>query len=131
MATPMKRAVGDNNASPYLTRQPSRWRRNLVLLGLMLGVAALAWNWKRLHEQALVSAAYSARTGCVCRFVSQRSLKSCGGDVRMAGLGRMARFVWLSEDAANHAVKASVPLFASQSATFDNKAGCQLEPWTS
>lgn len=130
MATLRKRQAGDNHLAPYLTRQPARWGRNLVLLVLALALAALVWTWASLREQALVGAAYGARVGCVCRFVSQRSLKSCEGDLKVAGLGRVARFVSLSEDAANRTVKAGVPFLANQSATFDERAGCLAEPWT-
>lgn len=129
MATPGKWRTGDKRVSSYLTRQPSRWLRNLVLLALILAVAAVAWSWRSLREQALVGAAYGARVGCVCRYVSQRSLGSCQGDIRVAGLGRVAGLVSLSEDAARRTVRAGVPLLAHQSATFDEKTGCLLEPW--
>jgi hypothetical protein len=121
--------VGDKQAAPYRTRQPSRWLRNLILTALMLAAAMLAWNWKPLREEALTGAAYGARVGCVCRYVSQRSLKSCEGDLKVAGLGRVAGLVSLSDDPATRTVRAGIPLLARQSATFDAKGGCQLEPW--
>lgn len=134
MATPGKWRAGDNpaaggRASPYATRQPSRWLRNSVLLALIVTVVALAASWKSLREQALVGAAYGARVGCVCHFVSQRSLNSCEGDLKVAGLGRVAGLVSLSADDQAQTVKAGIPLLASQSATFGPKTGCQLEPW--
>ena len=129
MATPGRRHAGDNAARDYPARQPSRWRRNLLLLAVALATAALAWAWNGLREQALVASAFAARTGCVCRFVSERPLESCEGDLRVAGLGRMAALVSLTEDAAGRGVKASVPLLAGQTATFAGETGCQLEPW--
>lgn len=129
MATPTKRRAGDNQAPLYLTRQPSRWGRNAVLLVLLVAVGALVWTWQSLREQALVGTAYAARVGCACRFVSQRSLASCEGDLKAAGLGRMPLLVSLSEDPAGHAVKASVPFLGRQDAALDERGDCLLEPW--
>lgn len=129
MATPGRRPPGDKAARPYPARQPSRWRRNLLLLAMALAAAALAWAWNGLREQALVASAFAARTGCVCRFVSQRPLESCEGDLDVAGLGRMAALVSLTEDAPARRLTAGVPLLASQTATFAEETGCQLEPW--
>lgn len=129
MATPTKPQAGDNPAVLYPTRQPSRWRRNLFLWALLAIVLALAWTWQSLRQHALVGSAYGARVGCVCRFVSQRPLKSCEGDLKAAGLGRVAGLVSLSEDASTRTIKAGVPFLASQSASLDPSAGCLLEPW--
>ncbi|MCJ2179834.1 hypothetical protein [Novosphingobium album (ex Hu et al. 2023)] len=113
----------------YRTRQPSRWLRNLILLTIVAALALLGWNWRGLHEKALVGAAYGARVGCVCRYVSQRPFKSCEGDLKAAGLGRVAGLVSLSDDPATKTVSAGLPLLAHQSAVFSEKTGCQLEPW--
>ena len=129
MATPTKRQAGDNPAGLYPTRQPSRWRRNLVLLVLLAIALMLAWTWQSLRQQALVGSAYGARVGCVCRFVSQRSLKSCEGDLKAAGLGGVAGMVSLSEEPATRTIKAGVPFLANQTASFDASSGCMLEPW--
>ena len=141
MATPSKRPPGDNGAAvrsgadprayprAYPMRQPSRWARKLVLLALVLGAAAAAWSWGDLRERARVASAFGARTGCVCRFVSQRPLKSCEGDLNAAGLGRIASLVSLSEDPARRSVSAGVPLLARQTASFREDTGCLLEPW--
>lgn len=129
MATPTERRAGDNPAAIYPTRQPSRWRRNTVLIVLLAAALTLAWGWQGLRRQALVGSAYAARIGCVCRFVSQRELASCDGDLKAAGLGRVAGLASLSEEATTRTVRASVPLLASQSASFDPATGCLLEPW--
>ncbi|MEJ2408254.1 MAG: hypothetical protein P8Y48_02685 [Novosphingobium sp.] len=121
--------MGDKQAAPYRTHQPSRWLRNLILLAIVAALAVLGWNWTRLREEALVGSAYGARVGCVCRYISQRPLKSCEGDLKVAGLGRVAGLVSLSDDAETKTVRAGVPLLARQSATYSAKTGCQLEPW--
>ena len=110
-------------------RQPSRWRRNLVLLVIVVAGAWLAWAWSGLREKALVATSFAARTGCVCRFVSQRSIDSCEGDLKSAGLSGVAGLVSLSEDAATRTLRASVPLLARQSADYRADRGCRLEPW--
>lgn len=129
MATPGKWRMGDKQSGPYLTRQPSRWLRNLLILALLAGLALLGWRWNSLRGEALAGAAYGARVGCVCRYVSQRPLKSCESDLDVAELGRVTAMISLSDDPETKTVTAGVPLLAHQSATFDNKTGCQLEPW--
>lgn len=109
--------------------QPSRWRRNLVLLVLIVAGAWLGWAWQGLREKALVGASYGARIGCVCRVVSQRSLASCQGDIDVAGLTGVAGMVTLSEDIDQGTISASVPLLARQTASYRDGRGCLLEPW--
>ncbi|HKT85962.1 MAG TPA: hypothetical protein VJQ77_07755 [Novosphingobium sp.] len=110
-------------------RQPSRWKRNLVLLVLALAAAALAFSWNGLRDRARITAAYGARVGCACRYVSDRPLESCRGDIAVAGLGRTASLMRLSQDAGAKAVSASVPLLWSETATYAQGRGCLLEPW--
>lgn len=111
------------------TRQPSRWKRNLVLLMLLALCGWLAVAWKGLREEAQVGAAYGARVGCVCRFVSGRDLDACEGDLKSAPLSGIAGMVSLTQDPATRTVTGSVPLLASRSADFRDGRGCQLEPW--
>lgn len=129
-AGPSGDGTGWNQSRAHPTRQPSRWKRNLVLLALLALGGWLAWAWHGLREEALVGASYGARIGCVCRYVSQRPLKSCEGDLKVAALVGAGRWVSLSEDEQTRSVRASVPLLASQSADFDPARGCQLEPWS-
>jgi len=137
MAMPGKFRIGDKHgkaAAPlapggHATRQPSRWLRNSVILGLLAVLALLGWTWNDLSKRALVGSAYAARIGCVCRFVSERSLKSCEGDLAIAPIGRVESMVSLSEDAKARTVSAGIPLLASQTAKFDPEHGCQLSPW--
>lgn len=133
MATAGKSGAGDKQAAgqsgAYPTRQPARWKRNLAVLALLAIAGWLAWAWQGLREEARVGAAYGARVGCVCRFVSQRPLKACEGDLKIAGLSGIAARVSLSEDAEKRSITGSVPLLARQSADFREERGCQLEPW--
>ena len=121
MATAKVNRIGD--------RQPSRWKRNLVLLVLVIAGSALAVSWNGLREKARIGTAYGAQVGCVCRYVSNRPLASCKGDIAVAGLGRTASLMRLSEDAEARTVTASVPLLWSETATYAQGRGCLLEPW--
>lgn|GEM_PF-1247606 len=112
------------------SRQPTRWVRNIVILVLLALALLLGFSWRGLRAEALVSTSYGARAACACRFISQQDLGSCKGQIAVAGLGRTGSLIWLSEDADARTVKASVPLLASQTATFSPDRGCQLEPWT-
>ncbi|MFS0848981.1 hypothetical protein AB3M93_05835 [Novosphingobium panipatense] len=130
MATSGHSGAGDKAAgASYPLRQPSRWKRNLLLLLLLVLALWLAWTWRGLREEARVGTALGARLGCVCRFVSQRPLESCEGDLKVTGLQGAGRWVSLAEDAPSRTIKASVPLLASQSADFEPSRGCRLEPW--
>lgn len=130
MATAGNSGAGDKaTAGAYPTRQPARWKRNLLVLALLAIGGWLVWAWQGLREEALVGAAYGARVGCVCRFVSQRPLAACQGDLKIAGLNGIAARVSLSEDADKRSITGSVPLLARQSADFRPERGCQLEPW--
>jgi hypothetical protein len=112
-------------ASPSSAR-PAR-RGGLRRLGLMVMVAAvgvLAWYWRPLNAYAVTGAAYGARIGCSCRFVAERALGDCRGDLRPG-----TRFVMLFDDDEAKSVTARFPLLASQTATFREGEGCVLEQW--
>ncbi|WP_395329568.1 hypothetical protein WBP06_15495 [Novosphingobium sp. BL-8H] len=98
----------------------------LAALGMAI---ALAFAWPGLRQQALIGTSYAAQSGCTCRFVSGRDMGSCKADLKVADLGRTTGLLMLSEDAQTRTVNASVPLLASQTATFSPDRGCQLEPW--
>ena len=122
MATAKVNRTGD--------RQPSRWKRNLALLVLVATIAVLAFFWDGLRQQARIATSYGAQVGCACRYVSQRPMESCEGDIAVAALGRTAGLLSLSDDADSKSMTASVPLLSSQTAIFHKGRGCQLEPWT-
>lgn len=112
----------EKGANPPLSSR--RWRRRGLLLAALLGLAALVWNWRPLTADAVTDAAYAARLACPCRFVAGRPLSDCRRDFE-PGMG----LVMLSEDVATRSVTARVPLLASQTATFREGEGCQLDPW--
>jgi hypothetical protein len=89
-----------------------------------VALALLAWNWQPLRAGAMMKASYDARIACSCRFVAGRPLSSCRDD-----LAPGTAFVFLGDDVEERSVTARVPLLASQTATFREGQGCQLEPW--
>lgn len=107
-----------------LEKQPRRWGKYAVFWLAVVAAALLAWFWKPLHAYAGLGASYGARIACPCRFIAGRELSDCRRDFE-AGMG----FVMLSEDADEKSVTASVPLLASETATFREGQGCVLEPW--
>jgi hypothetical protein len=105
--------------------RPRRWPYLVVLVLAVLVVAALAWVWTPARRYAVTGAAYGARVACSCRYIGGRSLADCHKD-----LERQTAWASLSEDPAAHSVTASYPLLASQTATYHEGWGCQLQPWT-
>ncbi|MFC0203670.1 hypothetical protein [Novosphingobium soli] len=130
MATAAETRAGDKaGRGPGRVGQPSRWKRNLVLVLVLVLAGGLAWAWQGLREEALVGGSYGAQVGCVCRFVSARPLASCEADLAAAQMKGAARLVSLSEATGRRSITASVPLLASQSADFDPRRGCRVQPW--
>ena len=109
---------------PKIPGRPSRWKGRLILWGLLLAAALLAWFWKPLHAHAMALAAQSARTACSCHFVAGRDMVSCRRD-----LPRGLNPVFLTEDGEAQSVTAWVPLLSSQAATYHEGQGCVLERW--
>jgi len=125
----MATGSGTETGGRHPIRQPSRWKRDTLLLVLLAVIVALAFGWSALRTQAIAASAFAARTACICRHVSGLPLASCKADVQAGGYGRMASLVTLSEDAQARSVSAGVPLLARQSADFRPERGCQLERW--
>src|SRR3546814_9002469 len=48
---------------------------------LLCGLALLLWKWPDLKARAEAGAAYGARIACSCRYVENRSMESCEGDM--------------------------------------------------
>ena len=107
---------------------PARRARWPLWLGLVALIAAgLAWYYRApIMGYSGVSAAYSARVACSCRFVAGRSLEDCKKD-KLEGM----ELVTLSEDVDARSVTARFPLLASETATLRDGYGCVLEPWES
>jgi hypothetical protein len=102
----------------------ARWPKRIALLVLLALVLALAWYWTPLKAQAGVGAAYGARVACACRYIGGRDLDSCKGDF-VDGMG----IVMLGESVEDKSVTATVPLLASETATWRKGEGCTLETW--
>ena len=83
-----------------------------------------AWFWETINGYAQVGASYGARVACSCRYAGGRTLSDCTKDFE-PGMGMIS----LSEDLKAHSVTARFPLLASQTATYREGLGCQLEPW--
>ena len=102
----------------------TRFRLFLLLLVMaLLGGAWVAWG-AELRHTGEAGSAYAARVGCSCRFVAGRSLDDCAKD-KLDGM----ELVSLSEDGPAKSVTASIPLLASDTATYREGYGCVLEEW--
>lgn len=113
-----------NPASNPATNPARRKRRRVAgMLGLLI-VAAMVWFWKPLGGYALVGAAYGARVACSCHYLGGRSLSDCRKDFEPG-----MELIMLSADKQAKTVTARFPLLASQTATYREGEGCQLEPW--
>jgi hypothetical protein len=104
-------------------RLAAHWRR--LLVGFAAVVVGLAWYFgPGLADRAEAGTAYGARVACSCRFVGGRGLEDCRKDFE-PGMD----LVSLSENDEQKSVTASVPLLASQTATYREGYGCVLERW--
>jgi len=101
-----------------------RTARRVLFWLVLAGAAALVWYWRPLTANAVTATSYGARIACPCRFIAGRALSACRDDFE-PGMG----FVILSADAEERSVTAWIPLVSSQTATFHEGQGCQLERW--
>ena len=101
----------------------SRWLWLLILVAVLAGALWLAWG-DSVRRTAEAGTAYGARVACSCRFVAGRSLSDCAKD-KLEGM----EFVMLSENTDSMTVTASVPLIASDTATYREGYGCILKEW--
>lgn len=102
---------------------PRIWPRIVLALGVLMLVLALFYR-DTMIDRALTGTAYGARVACSCHFIAGRSLDDCRKDFE-PGMG----LVSLSADMDAASVTASVPLLASQTATYLEGYGCVLERW--
>ncbi|MFA7596234.1 MAG: hypothetical protein WCY92_07745 [Novosphingobium sp.] len=97
----------------------------VVGLALCAGVVAFAYR-ESIGGYSTIGAAYGARIGCTCRYVSGLPLRECRAAIDVEdGPGML----FLSEDEDNQSVTARVPMLAGQTAYYREGWGCVLEPW--
>lgn len=107
-------------------RTRTRWGLWLLaIIAVLVGGAAFAFR-AEIGGYGSVSAAYTARVACSCRFVAGRPLKDCAKD-KLAGM----EAVTLVEDVEAKSVTSRFPLVASATATYREGYGCVLEPYES
>ena len=111
-------------SNPAAAAKPRRGRR-LLVYALLAALLLFAWYWAPLNAFARTGAAVGARVACSCRFVGGRDLADCRKDFEPG-----MELVILREDARARSVTAHFPLLASETATYREGAGCQLELWT-
>ena len=105
------------------SRKTRLWLWLLLLVLALLGAAWFAWG-EGLRQTGGVGSAYAARVGCSCRFVAGRDLDECAKD-KLAGM----ELISLSEDVQAKSVTASIPLIASDTASYREGYGCVLDEW--
>ena len=104
-------------------RARRKWLAGVVVIAGLLAASWFAWG-AGLRGNAIAGTAYGAHVACSCRFIEGRSFKQCETD-KLAGM----EMVHFSEDDQAGSVTASVPLLASDTATFKPGYGCLLKPW--
>lgn len=100
-----------------------RWPGIVLVLAVLAGSLAFA-NRAEIGGLAVTGTAYGAHIACSCRHIGGRSLDDCEKDFEPG-----MELVLLSEDEEEKSVTASIPLVASQTATYREGEGCVLEPW--
>ena len=106
-------------------RKGSR-RGRLWLVIAVLALLAGAWIvlGEGLRRTAGAGVAYGAHVACSCRHVAGRPLSDCAKD-KLEGM----ELVRLSEDEEAKSVTATIPLVASETASYREGYGCLLQPW--
>ena len=107
-------------------KRSGKLRVALWLALLIAGVLAIAWVvWgEGLRRTGEAGTAYAAHVACSCRYVTGRSLDDCAKD-KLEGM----ELVRLSEDPMAKSVTASIPLVASDTATWRDGYACVLAEW--
>lgn len=101
--------------------------RGLVVVGLALAAGVIAFAYREpIMGYSTVGAAYGARIGCTCRYVSGLPLNQCRAAMSVEDGPSL---LFLSEDEDNQSVTARVPMLANQTAYYRKGWGCVLEPW--
>ena len=98
------------------------WVWGPVLLLSLLAGAWLGLKGSSTGKRAELGAGYIAHVVCSCRYVGNRDMASCKTDFDPG-----TEIVSVEDDTNKRRITASVPLFASRSATFDPEYGCALD----
>ena len=115
----------ENRLAMAKTRTATTRRRLRLVIALLALALAAWWVWgDGLRRTVQAGTAYGARVACSCRYVAGRELADCRKD-KLAGM----ELVHLSDDDETRSVTASVPLVASDTATYKEGYGCLLRPW--
>lgn len=117
-------AKAQSSSAPTPSAPPRRRSRLWLAWLALAALAGLAWFWGPIHGRAQTAASYGAHVACSCRFIGGRDLDDCRKDFE-PGMG----LVTLSEDAEARSVTARFPLLSTQTATYRDGQGCQLQPW--
>ena len=75
-----------------------------------------------IRGNATAGTGYLAHVACSCRYIAGRTLEDCEKD-KMAGM----ELIRLSDDPETKSVTASVPMLASDTASYREGYGCILE----
>lgn len=94
---------------------------------LLLAIAGAAAAWfssygTMIRGNATAGTGYLAHVACSCRYIAGRSLDDCEKD-KMAGM----ELIRLSDDPQTKSVTASVPMLASDTASYRKGYGCILQ----
>jgi hypothetical protein len=121
--------MATTNAASHSVPNPTvnraaRARRRLVGVLAVLIAGGIGWFWQPLNGYARIGSAYGARVACSCHYLGGRSLSDCRKDFEPG-----MELITLSDDKEAKSVTAHFPLLASQTATYVEGAGCQLESW--
>lgn len=99
------------------------WLKGLVIIAALL--LGLGWFFRApIIGHSELATAHAARNVCSCMHIGGQAEDMCE---RNFALGNPP--VFIGSDAEDRSVTASVPLIASNTATYREGFGCVLEPW--
>ncbi len=111
------------NKRTQVAKARKRWLALIAVVVVALGAAWVVYG-DGLRKTGATGTAYAARVACSCRFVAGRDLGDCAKD-KLEGM----ELVRLSEDAETKSVTATIPLIATDTASYRKGYGCVLQEW--
>ncbi|WP_271079122.1 hypothetical protein [Aurantiacibacter sp. MUD61] len=97
----------------------------VALLLLVAGALIAFFFGEAIAGYSDVGTGYAARQACGCVYIAGQDIDSCYADLTPDMWP-----IWLSQDADAQSVSASIPLIASEEATYREGYGCVLEPYS-